>query len=93
MLGNLAVGTGETGPFLALEQVVVTRSSTREGLTRALSLYNLTGYVASALGSALVTRLTGSPTWVFALFLVSFTFAYGTPIRNPVRLQPDLVPA
>ncbi len=69
MLGNLAVGTGESGPFLALEQVAVTRSSTREGLTRALSLYNLTGYVASALGAALVTRLTGSPTWVFALFL------------------------
>ena len=69
MLGNLAVGTGESGPFLALEQVTVTRASTREGLTRALSLYNLTGYVASALGAALVTRLTGSPTWVFALFL------------------------
>ncbi len=69
MLGNLAVGTGESGPFLALEQVAVTRSSTREGLTRALSLYNLTGYVASALGAALVTRLTGSPTWVFTLFL------------------------
>lgn len=70
MLGNLAVGTGESGPFLALEQVAVTRSSTREALTRALSLYNLTGYVASALGAALVTRLTGSPTWVFALFLI-----------------------
>lgn len=69
MLGNLAVGTGESGPFLALEQVAVTRASTREGLTRVLSLYNLTGYVASALGAALVTRLTGSPTWVFALFL------------------------
>jgi MFS family permease len=69
MLGNLAVGTGESGPFLALEQVAVTRASTREGLTRALSLYNLTGYVASALGAALVTRLTGSATWVFALFL------------------------
>jgi MFS family permease len=70
MLGNLAVGTGETGPFLALEQVAVTRASTREGLTRALSLYNLTGYVASGLGAALVTRLTGSAAWVFALFLV-----------------------
>ena len=70
MLGNLAVGTGESGPFLALEQVAVTRASTRDGLTRALSLYNLTGYVASGLGAALVTRLTGSPTWVFALFLV-----------------------
>ena len=62
MLGNLAVGTGETGPFQALEQVVVTRASTRAGLTRTLSLYNLTGYVASAFGAALVARLPDSPT-------------------------------
>ena len=68
MLGNLAVGTGETGPFQALEQVVVTRASTREDLTRALSLYNLIGYVASAFGAALVARLP-TPAAVFALFL------------------------
>jgi hypothetical protein len=30
MLGNLAVGTGETGPFLSLEQVIVTRATARE---------------------------------------------------------------
>jgi MFS family permease len=86
MLGNLAVGTGESGPFLALEQVTVTRASTREGLTRALSLYNLTGYVASALGAALVTRLTGSPTWVFALFLAGAVIqlaAYALMRRSP----------
>ena len=86
MLGNLAVGTGESGPFLALEQVAVTRASTREGLTRALSLYNLTGYVASALGAALVTRLTGSPTWVFALFLAGAVIqlaAYALMRRSP----------
>jgi MFS family permease len=69
MLGNLAVGTGETGPFQALEQVVVTRASSREGLTRILSLYNLTGYVASAFGAALVAGLPDSPTGVFAIFL------------------------
>ena len=68
MLGNLAVGTGETGPFQALEQVVVTRASTREGLTQTLSLYNLIGYVASAFGAALVARLP-VPAAVFALFL------------------------
>jgi MFS family permease len=68
MLGNLAVGTGETGPFQALEQVVVTRASARDALTRTLSLYNLTGYVASAFGAALVTRLD-SPTALFAIFL------------------------
>lgn len=68
MLGNLAVGTGETGPFQALEQVVVTRASARDALTRTLSLYNLTGYVASAFGAALVARLD-SPTALFAIFL------------------------
>ena len=70
MLGNLAVGTGETGPFQALEQVVVTRASSREALTRTLSLYNLIGYVASAFGAALIARLPDSPRGVFALFLV-----------------------
>ena len=68
MLGNLAVGTGETGPFQALEQVVVTRASTREGLARTLSLYNLIGYVASAFGAALVARFA-APAAIFALFL------------------------
>ncbi|MGH7419489.1 MAG: MFS transporter, partial [Candidatus Rokuibacteriota bacterium] len=52
MVGNLAVGTGETGPFLTLEQVAVTRATPRERLTTALSLYNLAGYGASALGAA-----------------------------------------
>ena len=70
MLGNLAVGTGETGPFQALEQVVVTRASRRDALTRTLSLYNLVGYVASALGAALIARLPDSPRGVFALFLM-----------------------
>ena len=35
MLGNLAVGTGESGPFLALEQVAVTRASARARGSRA----------------------------------------------------------
>ena len=69
MLGNLAVGTGETGPFQALEQVVVTRTSPRETLTRMLSLYNLVGYIASAFGAALIARLPDSPRGVFLLFL------------------------
>ena len=56
MVGNLAVGTGETGPFLTLEQVAVTRATPRERLTTVLSLYNLAGYGASALGAAAVGR-------------------------------------
>jgi MFS family permease len=69
MVGNLAVGAGETGPFLALEQVAVTRATPRERLTGVLSFYNLTGYVSSALGAALVASATTSPTTLFVIFL------------------------
>jgi MFS family permease len=70
MAGNLAVGTGETGPFLTLEQVAVTRATPRERLTAALSLYNLAGYAASALGAAAVGYANPSPRLLFAAFLV-----------------------
>jgi MFS family permease len=86
MLGNLAVGTGETGPFLALEQVIVTRAAPRAGLTRALSLYNLAGYGASSIGAAMVGRAGGSPSVLFALFLLSGLVqfaAYGLMRREP----------
>ena len=70
MIGNLAVGTGETGPFLTLEQVAVTRASPRAELTTALSLYNLAGYAASAVGAATVARAGSSPRLLFAVFLL-----------------------
>ena len=70
MVGNLAVGTGETGPFLTLEQVAVTRATPRERLTTALSVYNLVGYAASALGAAAVGYAGGSPRLLFSIFLV-----------------------
>ena len=70
MVGNLAVGTGETGPFLTLEQVAVTRATPREGLTTALSLYNLAGYGASALGAAAVGQAGASPRVLFLVFLL-----------------------
>ncbi|HEX4993738.1 MAG TPA: MFS transporter [Methylomirabilota bacterium] len=70
MMGNLAVGTGETGPFLTLEQVAVTRATPRERLTTALSLYNLAGYAASALGAAAVGYAGPSPRLLFAVFLL-----------------------
>ena len=71
MAGNLAVGTGETGPFLSLEQVIVTRDTPRERLTTTLSWYNLTGYAAAGLGAAAVTQLGASPQPLFLLFLLS----------------------
>jgi MFS family permease len=70
MAGNLAVGTGETGPFLTLEQVAVTRATPRERLTTTLSLYNLAGYGASALGAAAVGRGGTSPRILFLVFLL-----------------------
>jgi predicted MFS family arabinose efflux permease len=70
MAGNLAVGTGETGPFLTLEQVAVTRATPREHLTTALSLYNLAGYAASALGAAAVGYASPSARLLFSAFLV-----------------------
>jgi MFS family permease len=70
MVGNLSVGTGETGPFLTLEQVAVTRATPRERLTTALSFYNLAGYAASALGAAAVGYAGPSPRLLFSIFLV-----------------------
>ena len=70
MVGNLAVGTGETGPFLTIEQVAVTRATPRERLTTTLSHYNLIGYGASALGAAAVARAGASPRVLFAVFLL-----------------------
>jgi len=88
MVGNLAVGTGETGPFLTLEQVAVTRATPRERLTTALSLYNLAGYAASALGAAAVGYAGPSPRLLFALFLVGGLVqmgAYALMRPEPVR--------
>ena len=70
MVGNLAVGTGETGPFLTLEQVAVTRATPRERLTTALSVYNLAGYASSALGAAAVAAVGASPRLLFSVFLL-----------------------
>ena len=81
MLGNVAVSTGETGPFLSIEQVLVARAADGRNLTLRMSLYNLVGYVASGLGALTVTALPrdvghaggagtagyGALFWLFAL--------------------------
>jgi Na+/melibiose symporter-like transporter len=73
MLGNLAVGVGETGPFLSLEQVLVAQATPGARLTWQMSLYNVVGYAASGLGALSVTLLAGrgdegyAPLfWIFA---------------------------
>src|SRR5438045_3613232 len=67
MIGNVAVGTGETGPFLSIEQVVVARAVPAARRTTLLSFYNLLGYAAAGLGAAVVGLAT--PRTLFALFL------------------------
>src|SRR5262245_232172 len=69
MLGNVAVGAGETGPFLSIEQVVLARAVAVERRTSILSLYNLLGYGAAALGAAAVAA--GPPRALFAGFLAA----------------------
>jgi MFS family permease len=69
MLGNVAVGAGETGPFLSIEQVVIARAVGPARRTTILSLYNLLGYGAAAAGAAAVAVAT--PQALFGGFLVA----------------------
>jgi MFS family permease len=69
MLGNVAVGAGETGPFLSIEQVVITRAVEPAKRTAVLSLYNLLGYGAAAAGAA--ASALGTPRALFAGFLAA----------------------
>jgi len=67
MLGNVAVGVGETGPFLSVEQVIIARAIPAGRRTSVLSVYNLLGYGAAAVGAAVVGVLTARA--LFAIFL------------------------
>jgi MFS family permease len=67
MIGNVAVGTGETGPFLSIEQVVLARAVAGTRRTMVLSIYNLVGYAAAGLGAVIVGLI--APRALFALFL------------------------
>jgi MFS family permease len=69
MLGNVAVGTGETGPFLSVEQVVIARAAGGARRTTLLSVYNLLGYAAAAVGAGVVGLAT--PRWLFGAFLAA----------------------
>ena len=68
LLANVAVGTGETGPFLTLDQVLVARAVPAARRTTILSWYNLLGYAAAAVGAATI-RVVPAPRALFAVFL------------------------
>ena len=81
MLGNVAVGTGETGPFLSVEQVVIARAATGTRRTTLLSVYNLLGYAAAALGAAIVGL--AAPHWLFTMFLAAALMQIGAYVLLP----------
>jgi MFS family permease len=81
MLGNVAVGTGETGPFLSVEQVVIARAAVGPRRTTLLSVYNLIGYAAAALGAGIVGLV--APRWLFLIFLVAAGVQAAAYLRLP----------
>ena len=91
ILGNVAVSTGETGPFLAIEQIVVTRSLSAARRTSALSVYNLLGYAAASLGAG-TAGLLGNARALFSLFLLGSAiqcFAYCFLSSRPATALPS----
>ena len=70
VLGNVAVGTGETGPFLTIEQVVLARAVAPARRTQILSTYNFLGYGSGAVGAGAVALVDGYRA-LFAVFLVA----------------------
>lgn len=88
ILGNVAVGAGETGPFLAIEQVVIARAVPAARRTHVLSLYNFLGYGAGAIGAAAVGLAPDYRT----LFLI-FLGAAGIQAVAYSRLRVGAAPA
>ncbi len=87
MVGNVAVGTGETGPFLTLEQVLIARAVDAGRRTTVLSAYNLLGYGAAALGAASVGAVPGYRT-LFLIFLGGAAVQCVAYARLPRRALP-----
>jgi len=53
IVGNMSVGSGETGPFLSLDQAILPRTADLKRRTMTFSLYNLIGYSSLSAGSLL----------------------------------------
>jgi MFS family permease len=81
MLGNVAVGTGETGPFLSVEQVLIARAAVGTRRTTLLSVYNLLGYAAAAAGAAVVGL--AAPQVLFAGFFAAAIVQIGAYLLLP----------
>ncbi|HZS33261.1 MAG TPA: MFS transporter [Methylomirabilota bacterium] len=89
MLGNVAVSTGETGPFLSIEQVLVARAAPRGRLTQWMSAYYLVGYAAAGLGALAVAASTGrgAPAGVAPYGLLFWVFAASGALQAALYAQ------
>lgn len=92
MLANLAVGAGETGPFLTLEQICLARTSNSERLGRAMSVYNFVGYAAAAGGAAVVGRRLVDAHAAFLLLLAAAVLQLGLYATLRLKATPPVAP-
>ncbi|HEX4919126.1 MAG TPA: MFS transporter, partial [Candidatus Bathyarchaeia archaeon] len=53
VVGNMSVGSGETGPYLSLEQAILPKTSELKRRTLTFSVYNLVGYASLSTGALL----------------------------------------
>lgn len=92
MLANLAVGAGETGPFLTLEQICLARATGSERLGGAMSIYNFVGYVAAAGGAAVVGRRWVDANAAFLLLLAAAVVQLGIYAALRLKAAPPAAP-
>ncbi|MBX7221056.1 MAG: MFS transporter [Blastocatellia bacterium] len=59
MVGTISPSGGEVGPFLSIEQAILSQTITDEHRTRLLAWYNLVGSMATAAGALAGGSLTG----------------------------------
>ncbi|MBI2384624.1 MAG: MFS transporter [Elusimicrobia bacterium] len=92
MLANLAVGAGETGPFLTLEQTCLARTTSTERLGSAMSVYNFVGYAAAAGGAAVVGRRLVDARAAFLLLLAAAALQLGIYAALRLKAAPPAAP-
>src|SRR5437879_8148145 len=97
VIGNITVGAGEVGPYLSLEQAILPQTSDLRHRTLAFSLYNLIGYLSTAIGAILVglPHLIGYAPYdyriLFLIYLISGLV--GSALYSTVSSNAERVPS
>jgi len=88
LTGMLGVAGTDTGPFLSVEQAVLTDATTAAGRNRAFGRYSLTGSLAGAAGAALASFGSGT-SQIQLLFVVYAAIGLVTAVL-PLFLSPHI---